>query len=234
MRIEWVRIETENLLESLSRYQVSMESKLGELVVEAKVNMDEWFEVLQQDEIDLTPDEWFAQEQMAEDEYDWTYKFMFPRSLRYSYIVLLFLVIESELVGLCDDIKERRGIPLRANELKGDTIARTKSYLRKLAGLALLDDQLWLAVEDLGKVRNCIVHALGKVELSNDQGRLRELATKNIGLSISGDGYPDEGLLILTAEYCKSATQNVQALFTALFDLAGYVAQRNTSAGKSG
>jgi hypothetical protein len=217
MKIEWFRSETESILHSLAEYQAVMETQLDTVQTNEQKRVRDWLR-----SIEFESDDWDVESSIARDEYEWTYNIMFPKSLRYSFLVLLFLVLERQLIGLCDDIKDRQKLPIRANDLKGDTILRCKIYLQKLAGISRVDDQLWVKVEDLSKVRNCIVHALGKIELSNDQRRLQELATNGHGISISGHESPEEGLLIITSEYCQQAINDVLEFFTAIFEAAGY------------
>ncbi len=42
------------------------------------------------------------------------------RSFRYSYVVLLYLALESKLEVICDHVQVRRNLPLRARDLRGD------------------------------------------------------------------------------------------------------------------
>jgi hypothetical protein len=153
------------------------------------------------------------------EEYDWVYERFFPRSLRYSFIVLLYLVIEHQLNQLCDEIKKRRNLPIRSNEMSGDALKRSKVYLEKVAGISIKN---WGTLEDLSKVRNCIVHALGKVELSKDDKYLRLLIKKNIGLSISDEESQEQGFLIISAEYCEAAVQIAEQFFDEIFDAADF------------
>lgn len=137
-------------------------------------------------------------------------------------MVLLFLTVENQLYGLCDEIKKRRSLPIRAKELSGDAIAKCKTYIRKVAGITNVNDELWQKVEDLAKIRNCIVHTLGKVEFSSDQKRLRDLAAKDIGVSISEDYPLDKGVLLVTPDFCKQSVEEVTRLFDEIFDAAGF------------
>ena len=74
----------------------------------------------------------------------------------------------------------------------------------------------------MSKVRNCIVHVLGKVELSKDDKHLKLLVKKNIGLSISDKESQEEGFLIVSAEYCESAVRIAKQFFDEIFDAADF------------
>lgn len=213
MRIEVFRIETTNLLRGLVNYHKKMESQLCSI-------KDEEEEKLRSLELDDTEEMWALESQR--EAFCWTYDFFFPRSLRYSFVVLLFLTLENQLYGLCDEIRKRHNLPIRAKDLSGDAIARCKLYLQNLAGINKVDEQLWVEIADFSKVRNCIVHTLGKVELSSDQKRLRDLAFKAKGLSISNETSPEKGILIIEADYCSQSLQHVTRFFDELFDAAGF------------
>lgn len=214
MRIEILRTVTEDMLKSLTKYQSTMESQLSTVQKEEQQRISDLAKTFGMDE----------QEMLAEgayEEYQWTYDFMFPLSFRYSFIVLLFLVLESQLVSLCDEVKRRKGVPLRANELKGDAISRFKIFLKKLAGVAI-DEKFWEKIEDLSKVRHCVVHTLGDVKKSSDEKHLRALATRRTDTSISSNDLHDKDILNIEPEYCAQAVEDVKNLFEEIFNAAGF------------
>ncbi len=219
MKIETFRLKTQNILSALTEYQKKMELQLKAVQEDEYNRFDKWAE--QQAE----PEDGFDKELIWEingDYYRWTYDFMFPRSLRYSFMVLLFLVLENQLTGLCDEIAKRRSLSVRLKDLKGDILERSKTYLHKIANVPTIDQSHWIKIEDLSKVRNCIVHALGKVELSVDRKRLAYLASEGWGISISDDSSPEPGVLVLTPEYCAHAVDDMDIFFRDLFDSAGF------------
>jgi hypothetical protein len=59
----------------------------------------------------LDPEDRSVMTEVVHDKYVWTHDFLFHRSLRYSFIVLLFLILENQLYELCDEIKKRRDLP---------------------------------------------------------------------------------------------------------------------------
>jgi hypothetical protein len=222
--IDLFRMETGGILKTISEYQSTIESQLKSVQENEQKKLEDWML-----KIKAESEDWYQESDMAQDEYFWTYQYMFPRTLRYSFIVLLFLVFENQLKSLCDILQERRNFPLRANELYGDPLARNKKYIKKMVGITDIDEKLWEKVEDLSKVRDCIVHSLGKIELSKKPGDLHNIVKKSSDLSISSDDSPEEGLLIISQGYCRQAVIDVQNLFTAIFESAGYRDVINTS-----
>lgn len=210
MKIDFFRIETANIFHGLAEYQKAMEAQLPIIQQHEQSSI----EAFRDHDLPNT----LPYESMME-EYDWVYEYFFPRSLRYSFIVLLFLVTEHQLNQLCDVIQKRRNLPVQANEMGGDALKRSKVYLQKVAGLSIKN---WEYLEDLSKVRNCIVHALGKVELSKDEKHLKQLVKKNIGISISDEDSQEEGFLVVSDEYCASAVRFAKQVFEEIFDTADF------------
>lgn len=226
--LEWLHSSYYTILDSLAKYHAVMESQLAnaeraEWKALGGPKLDafmKWTELDAAGETDAFVDglEPGFVPSSEYDEYAFNFRAMFPRSLRYSYIVLLFLIVESQLSLFCDILKERSSIPIRANDLKGDIITRSKTFLAQLAKLSI-EKPLWDKLEDLSKVRNCIVHTNGQVELSTDKKHLRVMASKGHGLSI-GFGYIDDEILIIEPIYCTEATNDVKMFFDALFNAA--------------
>jgi len=152
-------------------------------------------------------------------EHTWAFEFFFPRYYRYSFIVLLFLIVENQLNKLCDNIKNRRNLSTRVNELSGGIIGRSRTYLQNVADISFTN---WQFVYDLLKIRNCIVHALGNIKLSRDEVRLRQVAAQQIGLSISNEDFPEVDVLLISEEFCTHAIEEVRKFFKQLFDAVGF------------
>ena len=160
----------------------------------------------------------------------------FTNFLRYSYVVLLFLILENELRELCEDVGKRKGRrPPSPNE---DIVREYRRFLER-AGVAIAQ-QAWDRALDLNKVRNCIVHAAGNVARSaRHRKRLEDLARHDPDLDLSGPDYEGEGsaltlkddMLLLTPDYCRHATEDVRRLFTDLCQavpLRGIVIEEDT------
>jgi len=215
-RINLYRMQFDAVLGMLKDYQIELESQLTRM---QKDEADRIHTILKSIEDE---DERYVNETIIGDEYHFTYEVMFPRSQRYSFVVLLFLNLENLLTRFSDGIKRRDGHQIRANDLKGDIIARSRMYLHKIANVPALPQDAWENIEDLSKVRNCIVHTLGEVSLSSDQKRILDIATQGIGLSI-GDSDINEGFIVLEPIYCEKVVKDVSLLINELFDKAGYL-----------
>jgi hypothetical protein len=211
MVINFFRIETEGLFRGLAEYHEKLEAQIP---------------IIQQSEFEKVQ-EWSKNESVEYAEYDiaiddlrWNYDYYFPRSLRYSFIVLLFLVVEKQLTEFCKTLQEEHNLSIKVGDLRGDISERAKIYIHKLGGIP--DDKVnWKNVGDLSVVRNCIVHTMGDVNNSRDRIYIQNLISLNIGLSIGNEEFSERGKLQISAEYCTTAVQDIQFFFDELFDSAG-------------
>jgi hypothetical protein len=147
--------------------------------------------------------------------YEELYEKDFPSKIRYSFVVLLQITIETRLRAACNEIAKRRELMFK--ERKGSPIERASTFLKKVAQIDLED---WMAKQELNdfqKVRDCIVHTNGQVELSRDKDRLTELTKNNIGISIN-----DEGFLVIDRNYCGRILDTAKKFFEELYIAAGF------------
>jgi hypothetical protein len=129
---------------------------------------------------------------------------------------LLSIVFETRLRAACDEIAKRRNLELKEKDLKGAAIERAKVFLEKVAKTPVKDQETWQWLKDFQKVRDCIVHANGRIEMSRDKKRLNELCNKDLGLSI------DAGSLTIEQEYCTKTLKMAQGFFDQIFLAAGF------------
>ena len=156
--------------------------------------------------------EWQAEINFFEERYERD----FPSKIRYSFLVLLYIVFETRLRAACDEITRRGNLDLKEKELKGSPIERARIFLEKVAKVAVKDQVTWQSIVDFQKVRDCIVHLNGRVENSRDKERIQNLCNKNLGLSI------DAGSLIVGHKYCSKTLETVRQFFDRMFTEAGF------------
>jgi len=100
---------------------------------------------------------------------------VFPTALNYSFVVLVFITLETRLMRLTDLLYEVEKFPVRAKDMSGSGLERYLSYLSKLAGVNRSKLPNWLAISKLGIIRNCIVHTSGIINYSNDAQEIRSM-----------------------------------------------------------
>jgi hypothetical protein len=173
----------------------------------------------------LAGEEEFAAWNIAIQEHEMTFDMLMPNFFRYSFIALLVLVVENELGKLCHAIKDVKRLASVPPSPTRDVIKEYKKYIGEQGGISTLK---WDTIHELNKVRNCIVHASGKVKGSRDERFLRQLASSQAGLSVSDrvqDSQPElhplyleEDMLVIEPEYCRYAINSIKTFFEELCD----------------
>jgi len=207
---------TRSTVDSLGHYLDVMEQQLEAAKLDAQER------VLQDSQDDLA--EW----QLAMQQHTVKHDMFFLNFFRYSFVVLAILVVEDRLCRLSRIVARKRGgeAPSPGSEV-------LKGYRRYLVGKKVcVPEALWGPVHDLNKLRNCVVHAGGKVNASNNAEHLRVLADREPGLEISrprNGGHPvpafaeeplflEDGMLAVGPEYCRKAVDSIRQLLQALCD----------------
>ena len=158
---------------------------------------------------------------LAMQKHDYTFNMLQPNYFRYSCIVLLYLVLENRLGEVCKAAHSSGVLPAPPKP-RGNIIESYKNYL-EAAGIS---NRQWEAMSNLSKIRNCIVHASGKVLGRPNEADIRELANSVIGIEISGTHdlpelqplYLEDDMLMLEPEYCRSIIKTVRDFFEELCD----------------
>lgn len=201
----------------ITQYYETVESQLESAANAEKQSIQQRIENMHLD-TEAAWKEW----DLAMQEYDMTFNMLLPNFFRYSFIVLLCLVIENKLAELSRVIEHNTPDSDSPPYPRQDAIGEYKKYYKK-AGISDLD---WKKLHELNKVRNCVVHASGKVQGFGHETFLRQLAEKGAGLHISGPNYAlrrelhplylEDDMLVLEPEYCREAAKQVRRFFEAL------------------
>lgn len=163
----------------------------------------------------------FEEYRAEKDSLDWTFTNVFPRSLRYSFVMFLFSIVENQLVVLCEELRRRKNLAEENMTGRMSPLERCKAFLSNTCAIDFGAVRAWERLAILEKVRNCIAHAGGRVEDSRDKECLEKLATDGVGISISG--HPtSKGLLAIEPRFCKDSTDAAIEFFTAVFERGGF------------
>jgi hypothetical protein len=171
-------------------------------------------------ELELDEEQRYAEWDLALQKHTTTYDMLYTNFLHYSFVVLLFLVMNDWLHRLCLAVEDIKNPPNPVpNNLKG-----YKQYLTDAQ--VLVDDRLWEVADNLQKVRDCIVHTSGNVSRSRDKKHLRTMAQRKMGIKISSRTdiddeeplYLENDMLIIQPAYCKSTISNIKLLIEGLCD----------------
>lgn len=160
--------------------------------------------------------EWYSEYEVDISSFEERYERDFPSKSRYSFLVLLHIVLEDRLRATCNEIQKRRNLPIMEKDLKGAALERANSFLKKVAGINYNNQTDWQNLRDLQSIRDCIVHTNGRIDESRDQRRINDLCKKNIGISSV------DGALAVDKSYCIFALEAILTYFTGLLDCAGF------------
>jgi hypothetical protein len=142
---------------------------------------------------------------------------IFPRALHFSFTVLIFIEIENRLRTTCDIYQKAHGVPIRARDLRGDSIEQCMLFLDKFANVPRNSIVNWLDIADLIKVRNCIVHSSGRIDESRDKSYLEELIRKKPEYFRLEELDNGEKQLIVEHRYCFWLTKQARDFFQDTF-----------------
>jgi len=205
--------ESHERLNGLINYLAIMDTQVEHIEIEQS-------EQLKKD-LETIPNSWSDSDQYSfiqwrENEYQ-QFKSTFAESFRYSFIVLVWLVVEDELKRVCIEIQRRKELAPQKWKSNG-VFVQCKEILKKVAGVSVENVAHWSSICDLQKIRDCIVHTSGFVNDSRDKDYLKKLVEgKRFNLQI--DDY--DGRLRITTEFCKLAVQSTTEFFAEIFDGAG-------------
>jgi uncharacterized protein with PIN domain len=132
---------------------------------------------------------------------------------RYSCIVMLYTTVERELKRLVENLEKERGPQkLKLKDISGASLDRAAKFVEVFYGLRLGDCPQYAALHDLQKIRDCIIHCLGEVRLSNDKDYLVKLETKRHGFF----AHPQSDIKI-QSECIEQFLREIWSFFTWIF-----------------
>jgi len=203
-KLDWFAYEVSRALELHMEYMAKMEEQLADAQRKASDKLRS---------AGLDWEEFGTEEQVYED----VYLREFPKDLRYSFVVLICILLETRLTAACDEIQSRKHLALKANEFRGDAFDQAKRFLKKVAGLDLKDGT-WEAIDFLKTVRNCIVHSAGDVSRSRDAAKLEQANERWPGFKIDDDTKS----IVLQMEFSEFALKAAEQLFKEIFKEGGF------------
>lgn len=150
-----------------------------------------------------------------------TFDQVFPRCLRYSFIVFLYSVVETELEALRGELIKRRELSEGPVSVKVSPLERCKTFLSANFSFDFGSIPVWEKLLTLEKVRDCIVHTGGRIEVSRDRAFLEKMAKSDIGFGISEHSVFRDRLHI-EQEFCVSSANAAITFFDFVFERTGF------------
>lgn len=213
-------ILTRSAFDGLMEYYETNESLLASIKKEDSIRINEEVKKTVRD-LALSNESEYAEWDMRMQDHDAKYNMLFANFFRYSFIVLVFLVLEDHLHRLCCALQDAKTYPKAPPIPKRNIIEKYKKYIYEV-GISVRSN-LWEGVKDLNTIRNCIVHSSGDVSRSRYED-LTKIAGKGVGIQISGKSdrneltplYLADNMLMIEAKYCESIIPEITVLFEEL------------------
>lgn len=110
---------------------------------------------------------------------------VYLETFRYSAIVSIYSILESSMNALCNHLMKSKELSLELKEIRGEGIERAKLYLEKVCHVKLpAKSNSWSKIQNLNKIRNCIVHAEGDVDRTRNPRKLKNIIKNTDGLDL--------------------------------------------------
>jgi hypothetical protein len=191
--IDFRFVEIEYELWALQEYIRTLESQLPLLETQEQEKLRERIREQDYDESD------------ANIEYQQYYDLierMLPRFFRSPVLVTLWAIYESAIKEIASYIKEKQKCSLDIQDIRGDTLGRTKKYYDHVLKFPLItSDQTWEYLEMLLVLRNALAHGNGRKDaIKNDTWKKIEKWQKAKTGVVVEDDY-----LIFTASFVQEA-----------------------------
>ena len=101
--------------------------------------------------------QWYAEDYLK-------YTDSLPTTLRNSFLIGLYSLYEYFLYDICKQAKLLKNLSIDIELIKGEGINRSRDYLEKVCLIHISNTKEWNDINHINKIRNCIVHNLGKLE----------------------------------------------------------------------
>ena len=151
-------------------------------MLRSRRNSEELVERLKRDEID------YADQVLRNTDFA-KLTFRFPKILESSLFIGLYAFLENVLLGLCEEIRTRRGYLLGVSDLRDKGVLGARTYIKKLAGFCFPDESPhWRDIDIYRRIRNCIVHRDGEIREGDyklEKG-IKDLAKKGRSVDLAG------------------------------------------------
>lgn len=118
----------------------------------------------------------------------------FPPILHSSLVVSSVMLMELELRGFSEALREHLALPLSMSDLQGSLLDRFRKYAGTLAGLELqLYGDLWDDVVGVFEIRNCLVHNYGSLDRFSRRSIIEAFARRNGGPTVASETIKVQG-----------------------------------------
>ena len=145
-----------------------------------------------------------------------------PRYTGYSTLVLLYSIVETQLLACADRVAEDKSFAFRARDIKGSAFERSVRLIRALTPINAKQDIAWPHLKDLQALRNIIVHRAGmRGQAEKYQKEFDDLLLRHKKRISKIEDFWSGDSLWIPMETCKFFTLEVEQFFKRLFKNLG-------------
>jgi len=198
--IDPYRGETEHEMDMLGRYIAASETGLVHVREEDKLILDEQASKIKGDFLEA------AGPFIA---HAYAFHQEFPMIMRYSHVTVIYSFVEYRLSTLCDELVTRNGHAETHRPQGFGSIKESKTFLTKVVDAKITQ---WDELDELAKLRNCIVHCNGFIDKHRATLEIERIVRRNDGLKLS-----DQRRLLIEGTYVQKISQEIRDLFTMAF-----------------
>jgi len=168
-----------------------------------------------------TQQQYYGEYSALKSNLEYSYDQGLVRVSRYSFVVLLHILVETQMRVFCSELQKEKKLPsISLSDFRGSPIEQSQLFLTKLVEISPQHLPEWQHLKTLQKVRDCIVHAYGDVKQSRDEKELRRLARQGRDIEIDV-----HGKLSIKKNFCDDQIKNILQFFRNLFTKAGWEVQ---------
>jgi hypothetical protein len=170
-------------------------------------------------------EEWLSMRQAEVDECDRRFTVVFRRILRFTVLMSVYTLVESNLCLISKEMTKRKNLKLDMMDLKAKNLVKQfEKFWTKVAGLHWWTDDRWDLLKDIQKLRNYISHRNGVIIQSDN--RIKQILQRNCGVRLVDVNDrltdPDEkGTLEIEERFCREGLEKMKSLFDDIFQRAG-------------
>lgn len=142
----------------------------------------------------------------------------FPSKLRYSFLIMSYIIFESRSKALCKELNQRKVVEGKTWQKGGDesfTDSIRRFFEAEPNKLTFVKTTIWTELSGFNALRNCIVHGSGDVNNWNQRQGVMQVIHKNNakGLSLNEDGFVQ-----IEPDYCRHVCAVVKQFFHTVFE----------------
>lgn len=138
----------------------------------------------------------------------------------YSIVILLYSIVETQLLALADEIGKKKKSDFSVNDISGRGIEKAQTYLKRVATLDLTTDPGWSSLRELQSMRNVIVHSMGTPK--QNPKTIDHLVGKYQGLlDAPVDQWGRRQEIVIRMPLCRKWCEQIEEFFKRTFKAVG-------------